>query len=56
VGNALASDLREIADIIRLTKHHGGLTPAALVGMRMYIAKIGFSSADIRTATEERGA
>jgi hypothetical protein len=39
---------------VRFTDH-GGLTPAALVDMRMYIAKIGFSSADIRTATEERG-
>jgi hypothetical protein len=38
------------------SESHGGLTPAALVGMRMCIAKIGFSSADFRTATEERGA
>jgi hypothetical protein len=36
--------------------NHGGLTPAALVNMRSSIAKIAFSSADIRTATKERGA
>jgi hypothetical protein len=35
---------------------HGGLTPAALGHVRSSIAKIAFSLADIRTATQERGA
>jgi hypothetical protein len=50
------AEIRLIAIADAVYKHHGGLMPAALVGMRLYIAKIGFSSADIRTATEERGA
>jgi hypothetical protein len=37
------------------SQNHGGLTPAALVNMRSSIAKIAFSSADIRAATQERG-
>jgi hypothetical protein len=35
--------------------NHGGLTPAALVNMRSSIAKIAFSSADIRTANKSGG-
>jgi hypothetical protein len=36
--------------------HHGGLTPAALVHVRLYIAKIVFSPASVRATTQERGA
>jgi hypothetical protein len=35
---------------------HGGLTPAALFGVRLCIAKVVFSPADVRTPTRERGA
>jgi hypothetical protein len=35
---------------------HGGLTPAAPADVRLCIAKIAISPADIRTATQERGA
>jgi hypothetical protein len=40
---------------VRITRH-GGLTPAALVHVRLCIAKIVFSPADIRIAAQERGA
>jgi hypothetical protein len=36
--------------------NHGGLTPAALFGVRLCIAKVVFSPADVRTPTRERGA
>jgi hypothetical protein len=36
--------------------NHGGLTPAALADVRLCIAKIAISPADIRTPTQERGA
>jgi hypothetical protein len=40
----------------RVSHIHGGLTPAALFGVRLCIAKIVFSLADVRIAMQERGA
>jgi hypothetical protein len=39
-----------------VTDTHGGLTPAALFGVRLCIAQIVFSPADVRATTQERGA
>jgi len=38
-----------------VTHPHGGLTPAALGNVRLCIAKIVVSPADVRTPTQERG-
>jgi hypothetical protein len=39
-----------------VTDIHGGLMFAALFGVRLCIAQIAFSPADVRTPTRERGA
>jgi hypothetical protein len=38
------------------SRTHGGLTIAALENVRLCIAKIVFASADLRIASQERGA